>query len=172
MIKCSDKNVIKHLQTLFNIVMKSEYYPNSWNERLICSGKREDRNKYRGITLLHCLGKLFSTILHNGFKKELQKSIDLSSALVGFRKNHRTSDPIFTLFSLTNEYLKKGKSLYTCFVDFQKTYDLVGRNSSKYELEEFVIIGKFLNEITSIYSSNKVSLFYNRHVSNLFNTSI
>ena len=44
----------------------------------------------------------------------------------GFRKDCGTSDHIFTLSSLINTYIKKGKYLYTCFVDFQKAYDSVG----------------------------------------------
>ena len=35
MIKCSDRNVIEHLQTLFNSIMESGYYPTSWNQGLI-----------------------------------------------------------------------------------------------------------------------------------------
>ena len=46
MIKCSDRNMIERLQTLFNNIMESDYYSTSWNQRLICSiyksGKKED----------------------------------------------------------------------------------------------------------------------------------
>ena len=55
-IKYSDKNMIEHLQTLFNDIMESGYYPTSWNQGLICSiyklGKKDDQNNYRGITFL------------------------------------------------------------------------------------------------------------------------
>ena len=36
-IKCSDRNIIEHLQTLFNNIMESGYHPSSWNQGLICS---------------------------------------------------------------------------------------------------------------------------------------
>ena len=81
-IKCSDKNVVEHFQTLFDSMMRSGYYPNSWDQGLICSiyksGKKDNSNTYRGIPLLNYLGKLFSTILDKRFQKELQKIIDLS----------------------------------------------------------------------------------------------
>ena len=32
MIKCSDRNMIEHLRTLFNNNMESSYYPTSWNQ--------------------------------------------------------------------------------------------------------------------------------------------
>ena len=37
MIKCSDRNIIEHLQTLFIIFMESSYYPSSRNQGLICT---------------------------------------------------------------------------------------------------------------------------------------
>ena len=36
-IKCIDRNMIECLQTLFNKIMESDYYPTSWNQGLICS---------------------------------------------------------------------------------------------------------------------------------------
>ena len=100
------------------------------------------------------------------------KNIVLSPAQAGFRKDHRTSDHIFTLFSLINKYIKKEKYLYTCFVDFQKAYDSIRRDSLKHKLEQLGIKGNFLDIITSIYGSTKVSLSYNSSVSTTFITSI
>ena len=114
-------NMIEHLQTLFNNIMESDYYLTSWNQGLICSiyklGKKDDANNYRSKTLSNCLWKLFNTISYNRLQNELQKNIVLSPAQAGFQKDHKTSDLIFTLFSLINKY--KGKCVYTYFVDFQ-----------------------------------------------------
>ena len=109
-----------------------------------------------GITLSNCLRKLFNTVSYNRLQNELQKNIVLSPAQAGFQKDHRTSDHFFTLFSLINKYIKKGKYLYTCFVDFQKAYDSIRRDSLKHKLEQLGIKGNFLDIITSIYSSTKV----------------
>ena len=87
--------------------MESVYYSSSWNKGLIClvhkSSKEYNPNDYRGITLSNCLGKLINNII---FPK-------------GTSENHSTSDHIFTAFNITNEYIKNGKYLYTCFLDFQ-----------------------------------------------------
>ena len=71
---------------------------------------------------------------------------------LGFWKDHRTSDHIFTLFSLINKYIKKGKYSYACFVDFQKVYYSIRRESLKSKLEQLGIKGDFLDIITSIYN--------------------
>ena len=116
--------MISHLQTLFNNIIESGYYPTSWNQGLTCSiyksSEKDDAKNYRDITLWNCLGKIFNTILYKRLQNELQKNVILSPAQAGFRKDHRTSSHIFTLFTLINKYIKKGKYLYTCFVGFQK----------------------------------------------------
>ena len=127
-----------------------------WTQGLICSiyksGKKDDPSSCRGITLSNCLGKRFNAILYNWLQNAFQKNIVLSPAQAQFRKYHRTSDHIFTLFSLINKYIKKGKYLYNCFVDFQKAYDSIRRDSLKHKLEQLGIKGNFLDVITSIYS--------------------
>ena len=96
-------------EKLFNKVFKTGYYPNSWNEGLIFSvhksGKKENPNNYRGITLFNSLGKLFNTILYNRLTTKLQNANILSPAQAGFRKDHRTSDHIFTLYSLIKKFV-------------------------------------------------------------------
>ena len=139
MMKCFDRNMTEHLHTLFNNIRESGYYPTSWNQGLICSiykaGKKDDPNNYRGITLSNCLGKLFNTILYNELQNEPQKNIVSSPAQNGFRKDHRTSDHLFTLFGLINKYIKTGKYLYKCLIDFQKAYDSIRQDSLKQKLE-------------------------------------
>ena len=108
MTKCFDRNMTEHVQTLFNNLMVSGHYPTLWNQGLICSrykvGKKDDPNSYRGKTLWNCLGKFLKTILFNELQNELQKKYCFP-AQNGFRKDLRTSDHIFTLFSLINKYI-------------------------------------------------------------------
>ena len=55
---------------------------------------------------------------------------------------------------------------------FQKANDSIRRDSLYYKLEQILITGDFLDMITSIYSSTKVSLSYNSYVSTPISTSI
>ena len=97
-------------EKLFNKVFKTGYYPNSWNEGLIFSihksGEKENPNNYQGITFTNSLGKLFNTILYNRLTTKLQNANILSPAQAGFRKYHRTSDHIFTLYSLIKKFVR------------------------------------------------------------------
>ena len=57
MMKCLDKT--NNLQTLFINIMESGYFPDSWNQILVCliykSGIKDDPNKYRSTALSNCL---------------------------------------------------------------------------------------------------------------------
>ena len=92
MIKCSDRNMIEHPQTLFSKIMESSYYPTSWNQRLICSiyksDKKDDPDNCGGTTLSNCLGKLFNTILYNRLQNEIQKSTVLSAGWLSKRSQN------------------------------------------------------------------------------------
>ena len=176
MMKCFDRNMIEHLHTLFNNIIESYYYPTSWNQGLICAiykaGKNDDPNNYIGITLSNCFWKRFSTVFYNELQNEPQKNIVSFPTQNGFRKDHRTSEDIFTLFGLINKYIKTGKYLHKCLIDFQKAYDSTRRDSLKHKLERILIEGNSLDIITSQYSSTKVLLSYSSYVSTPFSTSI
>ena len=107
-----------------------------------------------------------------GCKIVFKKNAVLFPAQAGFRKDYRSSDQIFTLFSLINKYIKKGKHLYTWFVDFQKAYDSIRPDSLKHKLEKLGVKGNLLDIITSIYNSTKVWFSYNSYVSTPFGATI
>ena len=57
------------LTLLFNIVLNSGYFPNTWTEGVIVpihkKGSKNLVDNYRGVTLLSTLGKLFTRLLNN-----------------------------------------------------------------------------------------------------------
>ena len=75
MMKYLDKT--NNLQTLFINIMESGYFPDSWNQILVCliykSGIKDDPNKYRSTALSNCLEKLFNTIFFNNLLSKPQK---------------------------------------------------------------------------------------------------
>ena len=125
MIKCFNNALLSKIKKLFNRILDSGYYPETWNHGLIYSIHKNDSKmdplNYRRIT--SSLGKLFSSLIYNRIENE-SKDI-LSPSQADFRKNDRTTVHIFTLFSLIKKALCKGKYLHTCFVNFRKAYDSI-----------------------------------------------
>ena len=76
MIKSSLPYISKTIVKIFNILLKSGQFPDSWTEGIIIpihkQGNSADPNNYRGITLNSCLGKLFCHVLNERMSKFLE----------------------------------------------------------------------------------------------------
>ena len=97
--------------------------PNAWLEgsiRPIYKNKGDPKlvQNYRPITILSCLGKLFTAVLNRRLTLFLDNSDTLLENQAGFRKSYSTTDHIFVLNSLI-EILKASKQkLFCAFVEF------------------------------------------------------
>ena len=103
------------------------------------------------MTLLSSLGKLFSSLVYNCIESEIDSKDILSPPQADSRKNYRTTDYIFTIFSLIKKAISKGKYLYTYFVGFRKAYDSICRKRLLHRLTEMGLIRKKLDIIKSMY---------------------
>jgi hypothetical protein len=62
-------------------------------------GNPLDPKIFRPITILSCLGKLFTAILDERLRVFSEEVVLLEENQFGFRKSYSTRDSIFTLFS-------------------------------------------------------------------------
>ena len=111
------------------------------------NGSKRDPANYRSITILSCLGKLFTSILNKRLYKYLDENNLLSETQSGFRKEYSTIDNIFALYTLQEYCKSKNMKLYSCFVDFTKAFDNVWRIGLWQKLMKHGIKGKVLNVI-------------------------
>ena len=92
---------ISLLTNLFKDALRSGEYPSCWSIGLICplykSGPKADPNNCRGITLLKCIGNIFTSNLGNRLCEWTESNKLLSEAQFVFRRNRRTTDCIFIL---------------------------------------------------------------------------
>lgn len=123
---------ISYMQKLFNVILDTGYFPASWVEGFIVplhkTGNVNDVNNYRGVTLLSCLGKIFTRILNNRLTYWAEEYYVYIEAQAGYRSGMSTIDNIFVLHGLITHILNKGKKLYCAFVDFKKAFDFVVRD--------------------------------------------
>ena len=115
-------------------------------------GATDDVNNYRGITLLSCLSKLFTTILNNRIITFCEDHSVISDAQFGFKNGLSTSDAIFTLLNIVQNFLNENKRLYCAFVDLKKCFDSINRHALWYKLYKSGIKGKLLRIIRDMYS--------------------
>ena len=170
-IKFSSSFTLKAYAKVFNLIMKTGYYPEIWNKSYLVpihkSGNKDDPSNYRGISLINCLSKVFSAILNKRLIKLMENQF--SNSQFGFRENHRTTDSLFILKTLINKYIHKNrKKIYACFVDLQKAFDSVWRNGLLYKLIKTgmgkymynIIKNQFSNTLFSIKTDNMNSEYF------------
>ena len=74
-------------------------------------------------------GKVFSRILPERIKKEVEKEHVLRDKQAGFRQERSTMDQIATLRDIIEQSLEWNTTLYTIFVDLEKAFDSVDRDT-------------------------------------------
>ena len=130
--------IAPHLCDIFNSILDSGTFPKKWCEGMIIPlFKKGDRNcpsNYRGITLLSCFSKLFTTVINKRLNLLCDENKSCSDAQFGFRKDRSTIDTMFTLLNLVQNFLNKNKRLYVAFVDLQKCFDSIYRNALWFKL--------------------------------------
>ena len=145
---------------LFNLIFDTGLVPESWligNILPIYKIKGEVGNpeNYRPITLLSCLGKLFTAIINNRLNEYSNEKDLITHSQAGFRKGFSTTDNIFIIKSLIDILQSKNKKLFCAFVDFKQAFDTVWRNGLWYKLDDYNINGKCLNLIKNMYANIK-----------------
>ena len=89
-------------EKLFNYIFDTGIIPESWLLGTIKpfnknKGNKNDPNNYRPITILSCLGKLFTAILNNRLNTYSESLLLLNENQCGFRKGYSTLDCIYSI---------------------------------------------------------------------------
>ena len=137
---------------LFNLIFDTGIVPESWLIGNIIpiyknKGNIENPENYRPITLLSCLGKLFTAIINTRLNAFSDERYLITHSQAGFRKGFSTSDNLFIIQSLIDILKSKNKKLYCAFVDFKQAFDTVWRKGLWYKLDQYNINGKCLQLI-------------------------
>ena len=162
---------------LFNLILDSGKVPHDWVIGVIQpifknKGNSTDPGNYRGITILSCFGKLFTSILNERLKKFIETFDIIGCEQAGFRSNFSTLDHLFTLYGLIDILLYKKKRLYCAFLDYEKAFDKVNRSLLWQKLINNGITGKVLRVIQNLYSQAKSCVAVNSDYSNFFCSNI
>ena len=115
LLKIAGDCLIQYLVELFNEIFKSGSYPSEWAKAIIQpihkKGDTTNHDNYRGIYLLSCVSKLYTSVINSRLTQWAEDNDVLSEAQAGFRKDYSTVDHIFTLHAMVSKHLKKNKKL-------------------------------------------------------------
>ena len=173
---CPD-SLIRLLTKYFNVVLDSGLVPSDWCIGMIQpifknKGSEKDPDNYRGISLISCVGKLFTSCINSRLTAFLNENNTIQENQAGFRENYCTLDHIFVLNSVIELYLAKRKRVYSAFIDYRKAFDLVDRSSLWLKMLSYDIQGKLLRIIKNIYDNIKSCVKVGNHISDFFASKI
>jgi len=157
-LKVSNQRLLSIYCNIFNIVFNSGVIPESWSIGIIqpIYKNKEDPmgpDNYKAITLVSCLGKLFTAIINNRFSLLADEINLISECQTGFRKGYSTIDNIFSIHALTSLYFSLSKKLLCSFIDFRKAFDTVRRKGLWQKLLKFGIHGKCFDIIKNMHKN-------------------
>ena len=173
LLKHANEHFMIVFTKLFNKLLQSGNFPEKLSIGIIVvlfkGGDKADLNNYRGITLLSIFGKFFLGVLLERLNNVISQFQILEQNQIGFRKGYQTSDHIFTLRAIIENYFRNNKGpLYVCFVDFKKAFDSVDHKLLLQQLVTYGIKGNFLKVIKSLYDKVKSCVRGNDSLTDIF----
>ena len=96
----------------------------------------------------------------------------LSESQAGFRPGRATTDQIFTLRQIAEKYLEKDRSLYCCYIDFQKAFDSVWQRGLWKAVEFFGYPSKLIRLLQALYNQSQSAVRVNGELTEWFKTAI
>ncbi|XP_052249602.1 uncharacterized protein LOC127857228 [Dreissena polymorpha] len=129
-ITCEKTTLLQPLHDLLLLCWEEGAVPQDMRDASIVTlyknkGDRSDCNKYRGISLLSVVEKVFARLALNRLQTLAARIYPESQC--GFRSGRSITDMIFTVRQLQEKCKEQGMPLYLAFIDLTKAYDLVSK---------------------------------------------
>ncbi len=172
-IKCTVDLLCPLYVKIFNKILDTGVFPSEWSIGVIVplyknKGDPTDTNNYRGITLLSCMGKLFTSVLNDRLNQYSEANCLLNETQAGFRQEYSTLDHMLLLKCIVDLFKWKKRKLFCLFVDYKKAFDMVWREGLWWKLVRDNVNGKLLKVIHSMYSNIKSCVMVNQEMSDTF----
>ncbi len=126
-IKCTEDLWFPLYVKLFNKILDTGVFPSEWSIGAIMllyknKGNPKDTNNYRGVTLLSCAGKLFTSVLNDRLNQYSEAHSLINETQPGFRHEYSTLDHGFLLKCIVDLFQWKKRKLFCLFVDYKKSF--------------------------------------------------
>ena len=169
-LKADINRTVDVLHDLFGKIWESEEIPADWKHGHIVKipkkGDIKECKNWRGITLLSIPGKVFNRVLLERMKGAVDKKLRDEQA--GFRKERSCTDQIATLRMILEQSVEWNSSLYITFVDFEKAFDSVDRETLWKLLDHHGIPRKIINLIRNTYDPSTCQVIHDGSLTESF----
>ena len=152
-IKADMETSIEMLYDLIGKIWDTDAIPIGWKEGYLVKipkkGDLHECKNYRGIMLLSVPGKVLNRIILERLKNEVDNILRDHQA--GFRQDRGCIDQIATLRIIVEQSMEFDSSLYINFVDYEKAFDSLDRDTLWKLLQHYGIPEKIITLIRNTY---------------------
>ena len=160
-LKEAPTDFIKLLRILFNMVKNQGRAPRSWKRGRIVlihkKGSESDINNYRPLTVLPCICGTYSKLINSRLTEVVERHGLLGEIQNGFRKDRSGLDSAFVLNTILWKSMAKKKKVNLAFLDLQKAYDSVSRETLWKKMAKFGFSTQFIKSIQCLYDGDFVT---------------
>lgn len=157
MLKHASSEMMTTLTTLLNTIWKQEKIPEEWKTGTIIplpkKGDLSNCSNWRGITLLSLPSKVLTIVILNRIRDKINSK--LRDEQSGFRPGRSCTDAIFALRNIINKTIDCNMPVYLHFIDFQKAFDSIHRDTMWKIVKSYGIPTKLINVMKAIYEDTK-----------------
>ena len=171
-------HIILVMKELFQLCFDTSTIPSVWLKAIVLPITKSSENdpriplNYRGLSLLSCVSKIFTSLLNGLITRFLNENEILVDEQNGFRKSRSCTDHVFALHSISQIQQNENKNTFVTFIDFSKAFDCVNRDMLFNKLLTYGIDGKTYFIIKSLYQNTdacvKVNAFFTEWFRTLF----
>ena len=158
LVKLVKAEIVPILTRLINQSIADKVYPKCLKIAKIVplfkSGKKNDVNNYRPISLLSTFNKIFECVLHKTITSFIENNNILFQNQFGFRKYHSTIDALIKTHDYIIHEIRNKKKVIGIFIDLKKAFDSIDTNILIEKLKFYGIEGPF-NDIIKSYLTNR-----------------
>lgn len=158
------------LHGLLGKIWEREEIPKDWREGYIVKlpkkGDLQECSNYRGIMLLSVPGKILSRIILERLKETTDAVLRDEQA--GFRQNRSCTDQISTLRIIVEQSIEWNSSLYINFVDYEKAFDSLDRETLWKLLRHYGVPQKLTNLIKKMYEETTARVLHEGKLTEAF----
>lgn len=153
LLKAGGMSLVKWMQKVFNMVVKTGKAPRDWRRALIIpiykKGCRMECQNYRGVSLLSVAGKWFGKVLNERLRESTERRVMEEQG--GFRAKRSCIDQVFTLRQVMERGIEKRRELFMAFIDLEKAYDRVNRGRLWEALRQAQVGEGLVRTVQSLY---------------------
>lgn len=147
LLKVDTESTCMELMCLFDLIWQEEKLPEQWKQ--VPKGNLQQCGNWRGVTLLPIASKVLGKILIS----RIQGCVDhrLRKEQAGFRPGRGTVKQICILCNILEQVNEWNATMYFHFVNFEKAFDLVHRDSLWRIMRAYGIPDKLIGLVKVLY---------------------